>query len=299
MIRQLYHQFPLNVFFKRTPLYQLLSPHKPATGVLVRCHLVSGQLSTAQGLLTSFRAKAERENAAQLMDNLSAFEAWLSLYSGDGSRADANLLTAPDEHQEFCTLDRYRIITKIRCLIAKGQLAKALDSALSMDEYFVSYGRHYLWMENQLLQAIILYRQGDTHWQRVLTDGLKMAEYYHFVRIVALEGSAVQSLLENLRTDEISPKFLKALRQETSKMALQYPDYLHYEALEAPALTPQEQRVLSMLCTGKSTEAICQECGITYSGLKFHNRKIYKKLGITSRAAAERAALRLGIVHRG
>jgi LuxR family maltose regulon positive regulatory protein len=54
-----------------------------------------------------------------------------------------------------------------------------------------------------------------------------------------------------------------------------------------------------MLCAGKSTEAICQECGITYSGLKFHNRKIYKKLGVTSRAAAERAALRLGIVHRG
>jgi hypothetical protein len=73
----------------------------------------------------------------------------------------------------------------------------------------------------------------DLSW---LTDEDSQA----YVRKLLTEGSAVQSLLENLRTDEISPKFLKALRQETSKMALQYPDYLHYEALEAPALTPQE-----------------------------------------------------------
>jgi LuxR family maltose regulon positive regulatory protein len=270
-----------------------------ATGIMVKCHLVSGQLPTAQGLVSSFRAKAERENATQLMDDLAAFEAWLSLYSGDGSQSDAYLLTAPDEKQEFCTLDRYRIITKIRCLIAKGELTRALDSALSMDEYFVSYGRHYLWMENQMLKAIILYRQGDAHWRKVLTDGLKMEEHYHFVRLVALEGSAIQSPLENLKTDEISPEFMKEIRKETSKMALQYPDYLHYAPVEMPNLTPQEQRVLSMLCAGKSTEEICKECGITYSGLKFHNRKIYKKLGVTSRADAERAAIRMGIVHRG
>jgi LuxR family maltose regulon positive regulatory protein len=202
---------------------------------------MDGQLPTAQGLVSSFRAKAEREKATQLMDNLSAFEAWLSLYFGDGSRSEAYLLTAPDEKQQFCTLDRYRVITKIRCLIAKGKLAEALDSALSMDEYFASYGRHYLWMENQILKAIILYRQDDAHWQQVLTEGLKMAEHYHFVRLAALEGSAVQSLLENLKTDEISPEFLKEVRSQAGRMALQYPDYLHYETVETPELTPQEQ----------------------------------------------------------
>jgi LuxR family maltose regulon positive regulatory protein len=205
---------------------------------------------------------------------------------------------APDEKQELCTLDRYRIIIKIRCLIAKGKLTEAMDTALTMDGYFVSYGRHYMWMENQILKAIILYRQGNDYWQKVLTDGLKMAEHYHFVRVVSLESGATQPLLQSLKTDEISEAFLKKIQNETRKMALLYPDYMHCDTMEIPKLTPHEQRILAMLCNGKNTEEICKECGITYSGLKFHNRNIYRKLGVTSRAGAERTAVRLGIVHR-
>jgi DNA-binding CsgD family transcriptional regulator len=81
-------------------------------------------------------------------------------------------------------------------------------------------------------------------------------------------------------------------------MALLYPDYMHCDTMEIPKLTPHEQRILAMLCNGKNTEEIYKECGITYSGLKFHNRNIYRKLGVTSRAGAERTAVRLGIVHR-
>ncbi len=267
-----------------------------AIGVLVKCHLVNGQLPTAKGILESFRNKVEKENAVQLFDNLYAFETWLSLYTGDGSKSDEYLLSAPDEKQEFCTLDRYRIIIKIRCLIAKGKLAEAMDSALTVDGYFISYGRHYMWMENQILKAIILYRQGNDCWQKVLTDGLKMAQHYHFVRVVSLESGAIQPLIQNLKTDEISKAFLKAIQNETRKTALLYPDYMHCDTMEIPKLTQQEQRILAMLCAGKKTEEICEECGITYNGLKFHNRNIYQKLGVTSRAGAERAAARQTIL---
>jgi LuxR family maltose regulon positive regulatory protein len=125
-----------------------------------------------------------------------------------------------------------------------------------------------------------------------------MAEHYHFVRVVSLESGAIQPLLQSLKTDEISEAFLKKIQNETRKMALLYPDYMHCDTMEIPKLTPHEQRILAMLCNGKNTEEIYKECGITYSGLKFHNRNIYRKLGVTSRAGAERTAVRLGIVHR-
>jgi LuxR family maltose regulon positive regulatory protein len=195
-----------------------------AMGVLVKCHLINGQLPTAKGLLESFQNKVDKEKAVQLYDNLYAFETWLSLYYGDGSRADAYLLSAPDEKQELCTLDRYRILVKIRCLIAKGKLAEAMDSALTMDGYFSSYGRHYMWMENQILKAVILYRQGNDTWQAVLTEGLKMAQHYHFVRVVSLECGAVQPLLQDLKTEGISEPFLEEMQKEARKLALSYPD---------------------------------------------------------------------------
>jgi LuxR family maltose regulon positive regulatory protein len=55
--------------------------------------------------------------------------------------------------------------------------------------------------------------------------------------------------------------------------------------------------ILQAMCLGETPEEICAEYGFTYSGLKYHNRNIYRKLNVTNRAEAEREAFRLGLVH--
>jgi DNA-binding CsgD family transcriptional regulator len=48
-------------------------------------------------------------------------------------------------------------------------------------------------------------------------------------------------------------------------------------------LSPREKEAFDLLLTGRSLRAIADELAISYSGLKFHTQKIYRKFGIQSR----------------
>ncbi len=269
-----------------------------ATGLLVKQHLLEGQYQTAKRRLEAFGQKIADEEAAQLQDNFDAFCIWFTLYSGDRDAARRYLETAPNEQVGFYILDRFRYMVKIRCLIAEERLSEALDLASFLTRYFSTYRRTYLSIENEMLKAIILYRMNNENWQSVLTGALRCAEEYHFVRVFSLEGAAIIPLLRHLEESGVSSDFLRAVTDEAMRMSLYYPDYLKYTPKRVVHLTDREMQVLAMLCGGLSTEEICTECGISYSGLKKHNRSIYQKLGVKNRVEAERTALQLGIIHR-
>ena len=105
-------------------------------------------------------------------------------------------------------------------------------------------------------------------------------------------------LLTELDTDLVSDKFLKEVRGKCREVALRYPEFMKYESVEIPRLTAREQEILGLLCAGESMEDICRRCGISYSGLKKHNRNIYGKLGAKNRAEAERIAATMGLVQK-
>ena len=269
-----------------------------ATGLLVKQHLLQGQHPTAKRRIDMFRQKIEEEQANQLLPNFETFCTWFALYTGDKKAIRNYLESAPDEKKSFYILDRYRYMIKIRCLIAENQLAEALDLACFLTGYFTNYRRTYLTIENEILKSIILYRMENESWQSVFTEALKKAEEFHFVRVFSLEGTAVQPLLMHLKTSEVSRKFWEAVTDEVKKMALYYPDYLKYVSKPDIYFTDRETQVLGLLCQGLSMQEICKECGISYDGLKKHNRNIYQKLGAKNRTEAERKAMQLGIVHR-
>lgn len=273
-----------------------------ASGVLVKYHLFRGQLGVAKSTLASIRRKAENEGAVQLFQNMDALAVWLSLLQGDQEAAEKYLLTAPDEKEAFCTLDRYRYMQKIRCLLALARYEEAAGLIERMNLYFTEYERHYHWMENQLLKAVLLYRTGSRLWKEAFEGALKKAEYFHFTRVVAQEGGAVLPLLElwekqraadtgdGKDSGTISPGFLREVKEETARMAHFYPDYLKTELVRTEIFTEKELGVLKLLCQGISTKEICERCGITYNSLKFHKKNIYKKLGVKNRQDAERKA---------
>ena len=196
-----------------------------ASGVLVKYHLFRGQLGVAKSTLASIRRKAENEGAVQLFQNMDALAVWLSLLQGDQEAAEKYLLTAPDEKEAFCTLDRYRYMQKIRCLLALARYEEAAGLIERMNLYFTEYERHYHWMENQLLKAVLLYRTGSRLWKEAFEGALKKAEYFHFTRVVAQEGGAVLPLLElwekqraadtgdGKDSGTISPDFLREVKE--------------------------------------------------------------------------------------
>ena len=269
-----------------------------ATGLLIKQHLLQGQYPTAKRRLDMFRQKISEEQATQLLPNFQAFCVWFSLYTNDKNTLRAYLESAPDEKKSFYVLDRYRYMVKIRCLVAENRLTEALDLACFLTGYFQSYQRTYMMIENNVLKAVILYRLENENWKEILTEALRQAEEFHFVRVFSLEGAAVLPLLMHYENHSISRSFLKDVMDESRKMALAYPDYLQFMKKPDIYLTDRETQVLGLLCQGLSMQEICKLCGISYDGLKKHNRNIYQKLGARNRAEAERKALQLGLIHR-
>lgn len=60
------------------------------------------------------------------------------------------------------------------------------------------------------------------------------------------------------------------------------------------ALTPREHDVLVLMAEGAGNRAIAERLGISDHTVKFHLSAIFGKLGVTTRTAAVRRALRLG-----
>lgn len=275
-----------------------------AVGLLSKQYLLEGQFLSARRRIDGFREKVLSENADFLLPNLEALKIWLVLLAGgERGEVDAYLAGTRDELTFFSISDRYRSMMKLRCLIAEERYDEAMDLAEFLTGYFEKYERYYFWMQNELLKGIILFRLDRIQWKDHVRSALEMAADYHFTRLVALEGGAVLPLIHLLEKDgDLSglPKdFLEAVIRETEQMAVTYPNYLFYSPKEQVELTKREAQILSMLCGGMTTEEICRECGISYAGLKKHNRNLYRKLGAKNRAEAERRARHLGLIHVG
>lgn len=264
--------------------------------LLTRLHLNRGQINVAKEQIESFNQKIKKENAGYLMPNMNAFSAWLLLLQGNTGLAKEWLKEAPDENIEFYIMERYRYIHKVRFLIATGNMEHAYSLIKRLNLFFVEYHREYYYIQSRVLEAILVYRLGDGRWENILLEALEKAEEHQYVRVIADEGTAIVPLLSKLKSDVLKKAFVKKVMSEADKMAKMYPDYMEPEFKLKEPLTKKEIEILDLMHSGKKSEEICEICNISYSGLKFHNRNIYRKLGVSSRQEAERKAVLLRIV---
>ena len=56
-----------------------------------------------------------------LLPNIQALRCQLALYECDMDMVERWMKSAPDEDREFCLLERYRYLTKVRCYLANGE----------------------------------------------------------------------------------------------------------------------------------------------------------------------------------
>ena len=79
-------------------------------------------------------------------------------------------------------------------------------------------------------------------------------------------------------------------------MADFYPSYLKKHAEGEVTLVPNALKILRLQANGCSTEQIAVQLGITKNTIKYHNKETYKKLGVTSKAAAINEARNRGLL---
>ena len=72
------------------------------------------------------------------------------------------------------------------------------------------------------------------------------------------------------------------------------PPPLRHDKSRLASLSPREHEVVGGVVAGLRNRNIAYELGISENTVKFHLRKIFRKLGVTSRAELATLALKLG-----
>lgn len=271
-----------------------------AVGLQVRLDTLQGEIQTAAEVLASFEKGVRGQGAVQLLPNIGALRCRLALYQGDKEAVSAWMAQAPDEDREFCVMERYRYLTKVRCYLSIGEYLKAQALLEKLRYYTEKCRRTYVRMEVCLLSAIAKYRTGGT-WKEEFLSALKEACGYRFIRLISEEGAAVQELFvaagKSFLEKEIPDKeWLSRLMGETGKVAVRYPVYLKGQLAKAPDFCEAALSVLRLQAEGKSVGKIAQELSMKEATVKYHAKENYRKLGVSGKADAVLAARNLGIL---
>ena len=271
-----------------------------AVGLQVRLDTLQGEIQTAAEVLASFEKGVRGQGAVQLLPNIGALRCRLALYQGDKEAVSAWMAQAPDEDREFCVMERYRYLTKVRCYLSIGEYLKAQALLEKLRYYTEKCRRTYVRMEVCLLSAIAKYRTGGA-WKEEFLSALKEACGYRFIRLISEEGAAAQELFVAARKSflekEIPDKeWLSRLMGETGKVAVRYPVYLKGQLAKAPDFCEAALSVLRLQAEGKSVGKIAQELSMKEATVKYHAKENYRKLGVSGKADAVLAARNLGIL---
>ena len=271
-----------------------------AVGLQVRLDTLQGEIQTAAEVLASFEKGVRGQGAVQLLPNIGALRCRLALYQGDKEAVSAWMAQAPDEDREFCVMERYRYLTKVRCYLSIGEYLKAQALLEKLRYYTEKCRRTYVRMEVCLLSAIAKYRTGGA-WKEEFLSALKEACGYRFIRFISEEGAAAQELFvaagKSFLEKEIPDKeWLSRLMGETGKVAVRYPVYLKGQLAKAPDFCEAALSVLRLQAEGKSVGKIAQKLSMKEATVKYHAKENYRKLGVSGKADAVLAARNLGIL---
>lgn len=266
-----------------------------AVWLLGQLSLLRGHAEDALERLDSFERTAGQD-AARLVSNIRALRCWLWMYQGRMKEVMDWMKEAPDEYQEFWSMERLRYLVKARVYLQNGRYEQAVGILEKLLYYADKMNRTYVRMESKLLLATALYHMGWGDWKKSMQECISEAESYHFVRLISREGGSVLKLLRAEDFIWSDQKYKKQVLEECQRMADFYPSYLKKHEEGDVVLAPNALKILRLQADGCQTETIAAQLGITKNTIKYHNKETYRKLGVTSKAAAINEARNRGLL---
>lgn len=265
-------------------------------GLLARSRLDVGNPNDARRLLESLRERFADDNLRRFLPNLDAMLCRIALHTGETDAADAwYRQNALRDVPETDILKRYRYVTQAMAELTQGRPDTALLTLAPLEPFYAACQRHIDMIQLRVLQAIAFYRLKNADWQQKLSDALKIAEEYRYIRTIGVFGGAVLPLLEKLAWDGDAvwhKRLLSAVRMQ----AACYPMFLRPPLPPTEELTITEKQVLRLLCADMSNAEIGAILDIRLPTVKTHVSNILKKLGVSRRSEAKTAAKKLWLI---
>jgi LuxR family maltose regulon positive regulatory protein len=284
---------PLNGYFPhweeelrvRGELLRLLLLHAHGDAGLVQSRFTA--------LLAQIRVSTY-PNIQPLLPDVLAWQARLQIRDGDLVAAQQSL--AQLAHLEVSPLQQQTVsLLQARLLLARGEAALPMLEPLLV---VAQQGGHlFRVLEIQLFIALAYAagRQGQQARTAMILV-LAQAKAEGFLRLFLDEGEPVAELLRSLLPTLTGPPLRvyaqRILHAFSSHMSgQQWSDGAPVEPLSA-----QEQRVLSLLATGRSNREIAEALVVSINTVKGHMKNLYRKLGVVNRVQAGEIARRAHLI---
>ncbi|MCR5218161.1 LuxR C-terminal-related transcriptional regulator [Treponema sp.] len=263
-----------------------------------RILLTQGRTVNAESYIQDIRKLVKEAGKAEFSYNIDAAEVKCAFYEGNYSLVNEWFKNnAPDEFSDFNMLDLYRYMIKIRCYIITEKYAAVVALTEKLRPLLILGKRHMDLCEIDILLAVSFYNAGKKDLAfEALGRALKLVKRRKYYRLIADEGEAVIHLLIEYVNLKGSSHFLMDLIKITREMAIKHPLYLKVQYENNKVFSPMEIDVLKLLEQGKTKEDIGEYFFISVNTVKYHIKKIYGKLGVSSAHQAVWKARISGII---
>jgi len=265
------------------------------TALLIRALVSAGNIGKAKNLLLQFRAEIAELGACRLLPNIDAMRCRLSLLEDSAYASVWFSEQAPGE-EEFYGMARYRYLTKARCYIKSREHHSALLLLGRILDYTQRYKRPLDMLETLILISICRFRMENEDWREHFGRALELGGKYAYAAVFTREGAALLPLLERCNHEGIDPNYWGRILSGTVVQAGYYGQYLQPLDNSLGHLTQMETLILRLICQDKRNDEISALLNIKLPTVKTHIRNLFKKLKVTSRAGALKAAKRLGLI---
>ncbi len=260
--------------------------------------VLNNQVATSKPIIESLRKQITGVGLEEYTPNIDALEAWGAMYEGD-YRCLAKWLRedAPDEYNKFCMLDIFRYFVKIRAYLVYDKHLAITFLATKLQMLLDQGFRYKDVCELQTLWAMSEFARGDKNSAfDHINIAIDLAREYRFDRTIADEGLRVYELLKEYKKHRGSDEYIERLIELSQKIAFSHPQYLKSQLPDKPSLTTSEMNVLRLLAAGHSNAEIARITETSIDNAKFHCKKIFSKLEVSSRHQAVKRAIEVGLL---
>jgi LuxR family maltose regulon positive regulatory protein len=292
-------QFPDEYLLAHGPLILAL--------ILARLQQARGETKSAQEILGALAAQAV---FPLLLREVRTYQARLSLVLGDLAAAQRWFDSKAQPADDFLAFyEEKEALVVARLRIAQGQAAEALRLLGSGLAGARAHGRVRSEMEIEILVALAHAALDDLpQAKQALVRALALAHPEGYQRLFLDEGEPMRLLIADFRM-KIEKPGRERLLDFVDRLLMAFPetDYslsdrsqiTNQQAKISNLIEPlseQERRVLRLLGEGLTNPEIAQELVVSINTVKSHVKSVYRKLNVSGRSEARRAARLLNLV---